>query len=431
MHILILTQILPYPPNAGPRIKTWHVIKYLVEKGHKITLVSFIRPEEQPYISTLQEICDEVFTVPIRRSRLKDLYYLARSILSGRPFLIERDDLSEMRKLVRERIMTGKYDSIHADQLTMTQFAFPGKTFNPISTSASNSEGVSEGPGAKPEKPILVFDAHNAVWRIVMQMGSRLSWLAKPFTLLESKRTKFYEGMIVRNFDHTTVVSTIDEKDLLQSVEVYDRQINRSGKYQQPPRISVIPITIDAQRIQPIHRQPGSKNILTLGTLHYPPNADGIRWFFQEVFPIVKKKVPDATLTIIGKNPPADFLQIASTPASGITVTGYVPELTPYLEKSALIVVPVRAGSGMRVRILEAFAQAMPVVTTTVGLEGITANHGEEVLVADTAEDFAECVEQVLQNADLQTRLSINGRALAELSYDWRSAQKKLDEIYN
>jgi glycosyltransferase involved in cell wall biosynthesis len=167
-----------------------------------------------------------------------------------------------------------------------------------------------------------------------------------------------------------------------------------------------------------------------LGTLHYPPNADGIRWFAQEVFPLIQKEVPEVKLTIAGRNPPPDFLRMADASQGAIQVTGYVPQLKPYLEEAAVMVVPVRAGSGMRVRILEAFAQAMPVVTTTTGLEGIDAINGEEVMVADTPRDFANSVVALLQDEPLQARLAANGRRLAECCYDWKVILQKMNEIY-
>jgi glycosyltransferase involved in cell wall biosynthesis len=192
----------------------------------------------------------------------------------------------------------------------------------------------------------------------------------------------------------------------------------------------VVPIAVDTAKLSPIQRQPGSLNLLTLGTLHYPPNADGIRWFMKEVFPRVRQEVSQATLTVIGKNPPQDFLDEAGRSAGAIQVTGYVPDLLPYLERAALVVVPVRAGGGMRVRILEAFARAMPVVTTTVGLEGIEACPAEEVVLADEPAGFARAVVQLLGNPEAQARLAANGRRLAEKRYDWQEVLKKMEEVY-
>jgi polysaccharide biosynthesis protein PslH len=135
-------------------------------------------------------------------------------------------------------------------------------------------------------------------------------------------------------------------------------------------------------------------------------------------------------LTVIGKNPPKDFLKLAADKESGIITTGFVPELNPYFAESAVTIVPVRAGGGMRVRILEAFARAAPVVTTTVGLEGIDACPGRDVLVADSPEDFAGSVIDLLQDKELQQKLSTNGRQLVEGKYDWQVVLGELDKVY-
>ena len=182
--------------------------------------------------------------------------------------------------------------------------------------------------------------------------------------------------------------------------------------------------------LQPVQRSPGSKNILTLGTLHYPPNADGIRWFANEVFPLIQAQEPEVTLTIIGKNPPADFYQLQEKYPQAIKITGYVEDLTPYFEQAAVMVIAVRAGGGMRVRILEAFARSMPVVTTTVGLEGIDANPGEHVLVEDTPQEFAQATLHLLADPSLSSKLAQRGRVLAEEKYDWQVVLQRMDAVY-
>ena len=110
MNILFLTQIIPYPPDAGPKVKTWHVLRYLSGLGHRIILASFVRPDEEPYIEYLRPICSQVYTIPIRRSRIADIGYWLRSNFSGRPFLIERDDLMEMRSLVKNLMIEHSID---------------------------------------------------------------------------------------------------------------------------------------------------------------------------------------------------------------------------------------------------------------------------------------------------------------------------------
>jgi glycosyltransferase involved in cell wall biosynthesis len=428
MRILFLTQIIPYPLDSGPKVKTWHVLRYLSEKGHQVILVSFIRPEEEDSVSVLKKICSDVYTIPIRRSRLNDVGYWLRSRLTGRPFLIERDNIKAMRSLVQELLASHPIDIIHADQLTMTQFAIPDN-FPP------NKDVYIAYPISRATRPKLVFDAHNAVWTIVERMAKNVPWYLRPVLQTEARRVKQYEGMIVETFDYTLAVTDVDCRYLMDAQAVYKNGIHppngvQASALKSTNTISIVPIAIDTELLQPIDRKPGSTNIFTLGTLHYPPNSDGIRWFVREVFPLVRRHIPNVTLTVAGRNPPADFYHYAEESGGAITITGYVPDLRPYLEKSALMVVPVRAGSGMRVRILEAFAQAIPVVTTTVGLEGIDAQPGRDVLVGDTPQDFAEAVIRLLDDKALQAQLAVDGRRLAERFYDWKVILNKMEKIY-
>ncbi|HUG33492.1 MAG TPA: glycosyltransferase family 4 protein [Anaerolineales bacterium] len=405
MNILFLTQILPYPPDSGPRVKTWHVLKYLAQRGHTITLITYIRPEEEPHLETVRRICHRVFTVPIKRSRLKDAGYFIRSQLTRQPFLVERDDSAAMRTMVREVVTAAPVDAIHADQLTMAQFALPYRNGN--------------------RKPALIFDAHNAVWTIVERLNATLPFYYRLPLIFEAGRVKAYEARIVHEFDRTLAVAEPDARALREAL----KEEYPAVPAEEAP-ITVIPIAVDtkvANRFQP---RIGSFNILTMGTLYYPPNADGIRWFLVEVFPIIRRALPQAKLTIVGKSPPADFLQVAKESDGSVAVTGYVPELDPYFAEASVVVIPVRAGGGMRVRILEAFAHGMPVVTTTVGLEGIQAEPGSDVLVADSPHEFAQSTIRLLSDGKLQARLSGNGIRLAKDKYDWQVVLSQLEKVY-
>jgi glycosyltransferase involved in cell wall biosynthesis len=401
MRILFLTQILPFPPDAGPRVKSWHVIRSLAAQGHEVILLSFIRPEEECHLEAVRRVCADVRVVPSHRSRPADALYGLRSLVSGRPFLIERDDQAEMRRLVNEKVATGAVDVIHADQLTMAQY------------------GLDAPHPAAGGRPALLFDAHNAVWIIFERLRhtARAPW--RPFLALEARRVKRYEGMVVRRYDATLAVTEEDRQALLMAAG--------NGSAAQPS-VTVAPIAIDVACL-PLAPPTDSQNILTLGTLHYPPNADGIRWFVTQVFPLVQQQ-SEATLTIVGKNPPPDIVQAARRCPDVVDVTGYVTDLEPFLAQAALVVVPVRVGGGMRVRILEAFARSLPVVTTTVGLEGIEARPGEDVLVADTPADFAAAVIRLLSDPELRRRLGENGRRLVQAHYDWHTALQPMADLY-
>jgi glycosyltransferase involved in cell wall biosynthesis len=422
MRILVLTQILPFPPDAGPRVKTWHVLRHLAEAGHELVLATFLRPEEHEYLPAVQAICREVHAIPLTRSRIADGWHWIKSNLRGRPFLIERDDKREMRALVDQLLAGGEIDAVHVDQLTMGQFVTDW--MRPPATAGPDNLAMRH-----PGRPLIVFDAHNAVWMILNRMRRTSSLLVRPMLALETHRVKHYEGMLVAGSDFTLVVSKRDQGFLEEANRVWrGRRASATGEAED--RIRVIPIAVDTEELKPVPRRSGSKNILTLGTLHYPPNADGVRWFMTEVFPLILARVPEASMTVIGKNPPVELGRIAAGLNGRVTIEGYVADLAPYLSAAAVLVVPVRVGGGMRVRILEAFARAMPTVTTSVGLEGIEAQPGEHVLVADTADLFANHVITLLQDEVSQASLAVNGRWLAEARYERHRVLAGLDHIY-
>lgn len=415
LRILLLTQIVPYPPDAGPRVKTWTVLRYLVSQGHEVHLLSLARREEESHLGVLRDLCETVNTVPIIRTRRMDIIAWLRSNASGRPFLVERDDVSAMSDLVRRIVVKRKIEAIHADQLTMAQFALRAKR-SLIGTDSA---------------PSLIFDTHNAVWRIVERFSDTASTLKKLVLEIESRRVKRYEGMLVREFDRTLAVSEIDRNALAEASSLRTDVIDgANGGYSPGGRISIVPIGVDTKQIQPVQRHRDSRNILALGTLHYPPNAEGILWFGKDVFPLIQSQIPIVTLTIVGKNPDREIRKMGSGSGGAIRVCGYVEDLIPYLEESAVMVVPISSGSGIRVRILEGLARAIPMVTTTVGLEGIEATPGTDILVADKPADFANDVVRLLRDQNLRKSLATDGRRLAERKYDWRVALSPLDEIY-
>jgi polysaccharide biosynthesis protein PslH len=273
------------------------------------------------------------------------------------------------------------------------------------------------------EHIIKVFDAHNANWSVMGRLKNKAPFYLKPVLAQEQRQIKKYEGRIVSEFEYTLAVTDIDRELLLDAAQTI------KGPAVAAERIITIPIAVDTMQLQAVARQSDTFNIVTIGTLHYQPNADGIRWFINEVFPLIRTELPAVSLTIIGKNPPADIARLA-TIDQNVNVTGYVEDLVPYLEKASLMVVPVRTGGGMRVRILEAFSRAIPVVTTTTGLEGIDARPGEDVLVADQPDLFAKEVIRLATDPNLQAALSTNGRRLAETKYDWLKVLGHLDTIY-
>ena len=172
---------------------------------------------------------------------------------------------------------------------------------------------------------------------------------------------------------------------------------------------------------------PAAHRVTFLGGLHWPPNAQGILWLARQVWPAVWRESPKAVLTIIGKDPPQG---LEDSRDAGIETTGYVPDLAPYLEETAVFVVPLHAGGGMRVKILDAWAWGLPVVSTTIGAEGMQANDGQNMLLADNPETFVEAVSAVLHDRELAKRLRLGGRRTVETCHDWRMTYRAWDAVY-
>jgi glycosyltransferase involved in cell wall biosynthesis len=168
-----------------------------------------------------------------------------------------------------------------------------------------------------------------------------------------------------------------------------------------------------------------------LGGLHWPPNAEGVLWFAREVWPTVWRQVPDALFTIIGKNPPETLTKLQETgEPSRIEITGYVEDLEPYLASTAAFIVPLQAGGGMRVKIIDAWSWGLPVVSTTIGAEGICYQAGSDLVIADEADAFGAAVIRLLQDKRLAERLGKAGRLTIEESYDWRQVYPAWDDVY-
>jgi sugar transferase (PEP-CTERM/EpsH1 system associated) len=393
MKILLLTQVVPNPPDSGPKIKTFNVLRYLTQ-AHEVHLVSFTRSrQEQEHAAALQSLCASVTSVPLTRSRVRDIGYLARSLVTGRPFLIERDASGEMQAAIARLMARWKFDAVHADQLSMAQFAVDLHI------------------------PIRVLDEHNAVWTIVQRAASREGrgprrWLAE----LEWRKLRAYEGAVCRRFDQVTVVSDEDRLALEAAAGAH-------------LSAAVIPIAVDTRDLAYSARGPDARHVLSVATMFYPPNVEGIQWFAEQVFPLIRQTSSETRFLIVGSRPPA-HIQALAQGDTGIDVTGYVADLEPVLAQSSVMVVPVHSGSGMRVKILEAFARGIPVVSTTIGVEGVGARGGEHLLVADDPPEFAAAVIQLLRDPEHAARLAAAGRRLVEERYDWRTALAGLDAVY-
>ena len=404
MRILFLTQILPYPLDAGPKVRAYYTLRHLAARGHAVTLVSFVRGSDtSEAVEHLQAYCDRVITVPLQRTRWQDGVALGRSLLNGEPLLIARDHVAPMYTCIRELVDAGHFDAVHADQLWMAPYALAARA-----TAARRFE-----------KPRLILDQHNAVFLIPRRMAAQSR---NPLTRLgyvrESARMEAFEARTCLAFDRVVTVTEEDKQHLLH--------LYRNGR--RPNFSGVIPICLDPGPTPEIHRITDGAEALFIGGMHWPPNADGVEWFAHQVLPLVMAQVPVVRFTAVGKNPPPSLH--SDVLAGRIDAPGYADELQPFWARSSVFVVPLRAGGGMRVKILDAWARGVPVVSTTVGAEGLAYSHGDNLLLADSASDFADAVVRLLTDQALANRLARGGRITIEQRYDWRTVYAAWDAVY-
>ena len=392
MKVLLLTQVLPYPPDSGPKVKTWNVLKYLAQR-HEVTLVSFVRGDQSAEVSHLKRHCRAVYTAPMSRGVWSDGWSMFRSLVTRQPFLMVRDDRAAMHEVIKRVTAETKFDIVHADQLNMAQYA----------------ERVS-GVGK-------ILDAHNALWLLYKRLWETMSPGPKKWLLGRDWRLlKQYEGEICRHFEG---LLTVSEEDKVALQEAAGDSLEAT----------VIPIAVDADEIVPVSRSAGADHILHIGTMFWPPNIDGILWFLREIFPLIQARQPKIIFDVVGAKPPPEITAYGSN-RSGVNVAGYVVDPTPYYEATGVMVVPLRAGGGMRVKILNALAQGLPIVSTTLGCEGIAVEAGRHLLIADTPEAFAQATIRLLEDKMLASELGNNGRQLVQSTYDFRVACRPIDLLY-
>jgi polysaccharide biosynthesis protein PslH len=402
LKILFLTQVLPYPLDAGPKVRAYYNLRHLT-KAHEITLVSFVRPtDSESALDHLKDFCKEVITIPMKRSRAKDGVAMVKSLLTNVPFLITRDEVNAMTLRLRDIIRQRQFDAIHADQLWMAPYAL-----------SAREEARKCG-----YDPKIILDQHNAVFMIPRRMAaSSGNPLLKIWLQRESRLMAGYEKWICEKFDRVVWVTKEDRSMVISQSQL----LNDSG------RNPVIPICFKPDHSHMPVDLTDTKNILFLGGLHWPPNAEGALWFANEILPLIVKYHAQARFLVVGKNPPAAL----QGRQDHIEAFGYVQNVDDIWAQSRVFIVPLRAGGGMRVKILDAWEKGMPIVSTTIGAEGIQYTDGTDILIADTPEDFAQAVQRILSDRELGMRLGLAGRATLENCYDWEKVYPAWEQVYS
>jgi sugar transferase (PEP-CTERM/EpsH1 system associated) len=392
MHIIVVDEEVPYPLNSGKRIRTFNLLAPLAAR-HDITFVC--RKHEGSDSQRLEPFGIRTIVVdhPIRRKTGPAFYAaLLANLFSQYPYSVSSHRSPELMKTIGRLHRESSFDLVHCE-------------WTPY---AANIGSLWQIPS--------VADAHNVetqIWKRNWEVENHS--LRKAFILRQWQKMQRFEQKVLPRFSRVIAVSEPDRALMAQWVK--------------PEKIDVIDNGVDTDYFKPAGLQPKPFAMVFTGSLDWRPNVDAMLYFLEEIWPMVRASHPQASITIVGRNPMA-ALKDKAAGMPGVTLTGTVDDVRPYMENAQAYIVPLRVGGGSRLKILEALAMKKAVVSTTVGAEGLALTHDEDVLLADTPAAFAQKISRIFLVSGLRERLGDAGRRLVESRYDWRSLSAKLEMVW-
>ncbi|MGH9612549.1 MAG: glycosyltransferase, partial [Bryobacteraceae bacterium] len=266
-----------------------------------------------------------------------------------------------------------------------------------------------------PNLPECVLFEHNVestIWQRRVEHAANPA--ARWYLGIQASRMLRYEGEVCRTARRVIAVSELDAE--------------RMRKQFQTPGEVAVPTGVDVEYFTPPSPQPISSDLVFVGSMDWMPNSEGILWFVREVLPVIRGSRPGCSLTVVGRKPSEDILQLAKNDPH-ITVTGTVPDVRPYLWQSNVSIVPLRIGGGTRLKIYEAMAARSPVVSTTIGAEGLAVSGGEDIRLADTPESFARICIELLESQPARERLAQAAWDLVQSRCSWEAVSREFERL--
>jgi glycosyltransferase involved in cell wall biosynthesis len=421
MKILFLTPQLPYPPQKGTAMRNWGLISDLT-KRYEVTVLSFSPPPptggdrgggDDPLATTCRV---ETVEPPIRSpsTRLRDM------LTTSKPDMALRLASDAYAQRLADWLAREPFDVVHVEGIEMAPYLDVIDAVFPPLSSPPNEGGQRRG---KSPRPLIVFDDHNCEYLLQkrafltdLRIPSR--WLGAAYSFVQWQRLLGYEAQACRRADRVLAVSEADAATL--------------RKLAPDVQVAVVPNGIDTQAYRPqissLKSQIPENMVVFTGTMDFRPNVDAVLWFAQEVLPRIRTQVEDVRFLAVGQRPHRRLGVLQNDPA--VTLTGFVEDTRPYIADAAVYVVPLRMGGGTRFKVLEALAMGKPVVSTTLGAEGFPVTHGQELLLADKPEDFAQSVILLLNAPEKRESLGQAGRVFVETQYDWRVIVPLVEATY-
>jgi glycosyltransferase involved in cell wall biosynthesis len=391
MKILWICPFFLHPTDRGAQIRTLGTLKEL-HKRHEIHFAALNNPQNTEGPRRSSEYSSRTILVehaaPVRRS-LGILPQLAASIFNPVPMAVSRYASRELRRKISDLIATEHYDSIVCDFLA----------------AAPNLAELPQGV-------LFQHNVETTIWqRHAQQCDSKLKRL---FFQMQARKMEAYERKICRAVKHVIAVSEIDASRMKSAFGI--------------DSVTSVPTGVDVEFYAPPEDSPAISEIVFTGSMDWLPNVDAVEFFLAEVLPLIREKLPNARFTIAGRSPDARVLKAAEGVA-GVTVTGKVADMRPYLWGSKLSVVPIRIGGGTRLKIYECMAAGLPVVSTTVGAEGLSYKVGEDILLADDPAGLAAACIRLLTDEAARRAIARNAMERVRREFSWEAVSREFESI--
>jgi glycosyltransferase involved in cell wall biosynthesis len=394
MTIIFISPMVPYPLQSGDALRIYHQLRHLARR-HAVILVCVSDGSDYSRSKAhLEGFCREVQIFP--RDREPAWFQLPGVIagfLRGVPFKVKYGSSRASRRFMRELTEREPVEAVICSCIETVQHLqslpadFAGRTVLDL-------QNVS-------------FFQCLRIYRQERLLAGKIRQFLNWFPFID------FEPRMAAACDAAVVVSDVD-RQLLSAFRPLDN-------------LWIAPNGVDVTGIPPIPSLTDAPDILYLGSLGYPPNAEAAITLAREIMPLIRRQILDARLAIVGRNPPPEVLNLNAEP--GVSVHADVPEVAPYYRQSRVLAVPLKAGGGTRLKILEAMAYGLPVVSSSIGCEGIEAVPGRDILVADEPGAFAEAVVGLLRSPEKCRDMRQNARQLVEERYDWDRVMAVYDDI--
>jgi sugar transferase (PEP-CTERM/EpsH1 system associated) len=394
MRILWLKTELLHPVDKGGKIRTYQMLRR-IGQAHDVTYLTLIRPGAPAEAQAkAREYCRQL--IPIEHeeaTKFSARFYrdLAFNLSSPLPYAIQKYRSAQMHEAVEQELRRGQYDAVVCDFLT------PSVNFK---------------PNGRTPAVLFQHNVESMIWK--RHYETQHQPLKRALFHNQWQKMLRYERETCRQFDAVVAVSAADRDQMRDEFGIRN--------------VFDVPTGVDTEYFRPLGGQRAATELVFTGSMDWLPNEDGIGFFIAEILPRVAEVVPDVKLTVVGRNPTARLREMAAADAR-ITVTGRVDDVRPFINRAAVYVVPLRIGGGTRLKIYEAMAMAKPVISTTVGAEGLPLRDGRDLLLADDPETFARAILRTLEDERFARHLGEQARVLVCERFGWEHAARSFVEI--